>query len=148
MFLAQDLQHCTLFNNRMPFSHHSHSGQFCSHGKNTLEEMIKGAIDKKFHVFALTEHMPRENDDLYPEEVDTMLHHCVLCSYPMSRLYPHRRRTRFASCLMPTSKKLPDYERPMHQRLKSSSAWRLIGFGLRRCNGLMTCFKGMRSISS
>ena len=53
----------------MPFSHHSHSGQFCSHAKNTLEEMVLTAIEKKFTVLALTEHMPREEADLYPEEV-------------------------------------------------------------------------------
>lgn len=59
------------FSSGMPFTHHSHSGQFCNHGKNTLEEIIKSAIDKKFSVFALTEHMPREQSDLYPEEVNT-----------------------------------------------------------------------------
>lgn len=53
----------------MPFSHHSHSGQFCAHAKGTLEEMIQAAIAKGFHTFALTEHIPRGNEDLYPEEV-------------------------------------------------------------------------------
>ncbi|KAH7053071.1 histidinol-phosphatase [Macrophomina phaseolina] len=53
----------------MPFSHHSHSGQFCAHAKGTLEEMIQAAIAKGFHTFALTEHIPRDNEDLYPEEV-------------------------------------------------------------------------------
>lgn len=28
----------------MTFSHHSHSGQFCAHAKNTLEEMVQSAI--------------------------------------------------------------------------------------------------------
>ncbi|KAK8176055.1 polymerase/histidinol phosphatase-like protein [Phyllosticta citrichinensis] len=53
----------------MPFSHHSHSGQFCSHAKGTLEEMIQAAIAKGFDTLALTEHMPRDDEDLYPEEV-------------------------------------------------------------------------------
>jgi len=53
----------------MPFSHHSHSGQFCNHAKNTLEEMIKRAISQKMQMFALTEHMPRRTVDFYPEEV-------------------------------------------------------------------------------
>lgn len=54
----------------MPFSQHSHSGQFCGHAKNTLEEIVQTAISKHLHTFALTEHMPRENVlDLYPEEV-------------------------------------------------------------------------------
>ena len=53
----------------MPFSHHSHSGQFCHHAKDTLEEVVQTAIAKKMSVLALTEHMPREKRDLYPEEV-------------------------------------------------------------------------------
>lgn len=52
----------------MPFSHHSHSGQFCAHAKGTLEEMIQAAIAKGFHTFALTEHIPRGDEDAYPEE--------------------------------------------------------------------------------
>ncbi|KAF2098586.1 histidinol phosphatase [Rhizodiscina lignyota] len=53
----------------MPFSHHSHSGQFCpSHARNTLEEMIQTAIARKMQVFALTEHIPREEQDFYPGE--------------------------------------------------------------------------------
>ena len=57
----------------MPFSHHSHSGQFCSHATNTLEEMIQTAISKKMSVFCLTEHMPREAQDLYPGEIEDTL---------------------------------------------------------------------------
>lgn len=54
----------------MPFSHHSHSGQFCpGHAKDSLEEVIQTAIKKKMQVFCLTEHMPREAVDFYPEEV-------------------------------------------------------------------------------
>ena len=54
----------------MPFSHHSHSGQFCEHADSTLEQMVESAVDKKMETLVLTEHMPRELDcDLYPEEV-------------------------------------------------------------------------------
>ncbi|KAI4266455.1 MAG: hypothetical protein L6R38_008728 [Xanthoria sp. 2 TBL-2021] len=53
----------------MPFSHHSHSGQFCAHAKDTLEDVVKAALAKKMHILALTEHMPREQQDLYTEEV-------------------------------------------------------------------------------
>jgi histidinol-phosphatase (PHP family) len=54
----------------MPFSHHSHSGQFCpGHAKNQLEEVIQTAIAQKMEVFCLTEHMPRGKEDFYPEEV-------------------------------------------------------------------------------
>lgn len=53
----------------MPFSHHSHSGQFCpGHAQDSLEDVIKAAIAKKMQVFALTEHMPRHEQDWYPEE--------------------------------------------------------------------------------
>lgn len=53
----------------MPFSHHSHSGQFCpGHARNTLAEMLATAVAKKMSVFALTEHMPRHEVDFYPEE--------------------------------------------------------------------------------
>lgn len=54
----------------MPFSHHSHSGQFCpGHAKDSLEEVLQAAIRKKMRVFCLTEHMPRGAEDFYPEEV-------------------------------------------------------------------------------
>ncbi|CEL02362.1 Putative Histidinol-phosphatase [Aspergillus calidoustus] len=55
----------------MPFSHHSHSGQFCpGHAKDSLEEVVQLAIAKKFRVFCLTEHMPRGEADYYPEEIE------------------------------------------------------------------------------
>ncbi|KAL1961449.1 hypothetical protein VTO42DRAFT_177 [Malbranchea cinnamomea] len=55
----------------MPFSHHSHSGQFCpGHAKDSLEEVIQTAIQQGMRVFCLTEHMPRESIDLYPEEIE------------------------------------------------------------------------------
>ncbi|TRM68318.1 Polymerase/histidinol phosphatase-like protein [Schizophyllum amplum] len=53
----------------MPFSHHSHSGQFCKHASGTLEDVVKEAIRQKFQLFCLTEHVPRYRvQDLYPEE--------------------------------------------------------------------------------
>lgn len=53
----------------MPFSHHSHSGQFCpGHARNSLEEMLCTAITRRMSVFALTEHMPRHAEDFYAEE--------------------------------------------------------------------------------
>lgn len=54
----------------MPFSHHSHSGQFCpGHAKDSLEQVILKAIAKKMQVLALTEHMPRYDGDRYAEEI-------------------------------------------------------------------------------
>ncbi|GAB7357656.1 hypothetical protein MBLNU459_g0150t1 [Dothideomycetes sp. NU459] len=55
----------------MPFSHHSHSGQFCGHAVNTLEEMVRQAISLGMSTLALTEHIPRGEQDLYPEEENT-----------------------------------------------------------------------------
>ncbi|MCJ1436700.1 histidinolphosphatase [Xylographa pallens] len=55
----------------MPFSHHSHSGQFCLHAKDDLEAIVKTAIRKGMETLALTEHMPRDQEkDLYPEEIE------------------------------------------------------------------------------
>ena len=56
----------------MPFSHHSHSGQFCGHAKDTLEDVVHAAISRNLRTFALTEHMPRLDEDLYPEEVSSL----------------------------------------------------------------------------
>lgn len=77
----------------MPFSHHSHSGQFCYHAADTLEEVIRTAIEKKMQLFALTEHMPREQGDLYPEEVNQMAKVHLSELIPIFfRLRPPRRR--------------------------------------------------------
>ena len=54
----------------MPYSHHSHSGQFCKHAIGLLEDVVKKALDQGFEVYGLTEHAPRYHvKDLYPEEV-------------------------------------------------------------------------------
>ncbi|KAK4684705.1 histidinol-phosphatase (PHP family), partial [Tremellales sp. Uapishka_1] len=54
----------------MPHSHHSHSGQFCRHAKDTLDEVVQQAIHRGFEVFGLSEHGPRYRlEDLFPEEV-------------------------------------------------------------------------------
>lgn len=55
----------------MPFSHHSHSGQYCAHAKGSLSDMVAAAVSKNMIVFGMTEHMPRGKDDLYPEEVES-----------------------------------------------------------------------------
>lgn len=55
----------------MPFSHHSHSGQFCpGHAVDSLEDVIRTAISRRLRVIGLTEHMPRHEVDFYPEEKD------------------------------------------------------------------------------
>lgn len=60
----------------MPFSHHSHSGQFCpGHAVDSLEDVVKTAICKKLHVLCFTEHMPRHDIDAYPEELESGSRH-------------------------------------------------------------------------
>ena len=55
----------------MPFSHHSHSGEFCGHASNSLEEVVKATIEKGMTTFCMTEHIHREWIDFYPgEELD------------------------------------------------------------------------------
>jgi histidinol-phosphatase (PHP family) len=71
IFVRQPLsQYLAIPNKNMPFSHHSHSGQFCGHAANTLEEVVQAAIAKGMTTFCMTEHMPRELADFYPEEVN------------------------------------------------------------------------------
>lgn len=53
----------------MPFSQHSHSGEFCAHAKGTLEEVVLTAIELGFRIYGLSEHCPRyREEDLYTEE--------------------------------------------------------------------------------
>ena len=62
----------------MPHSHHSHSGQFCRHAKDKLEQVILEAIRQNFEVFGLSEHAPRYRlQDLFPEEVGPRNANCV-----------------------------------------------------------------------
>ncbi|KAI7868617.1 Polymerase/histidinol phosphatase-like protein [Spinellus fusiger] len=54
----------------MPYSYHSHSGQFCHHGHGQLERVVQEAIRKGFKKYGLSEHMPRlEFSHMYPEEI-------------------------------------------------------------------------------
>lgn len=49
--------------------HGGHSGQFCSHANNSLEEIVRAYIDLGYPWVGITEHMPPASDAyLYPEE--------------------------------------------------------------------------------
>ena len=49
--------------------HGGHSGQFCGHAKDTLEEIVKAYIDHGYPWVGITEHMPPVSDAfVYPEE--------------------------------------------------------------------------------
>ncbi len=51
--------------------HGGHSGQFCNHAKDTLEEMIQAYIDRGFKTVGISEHMPPFSDAfLYPDEIE------------------------------------------------------------------------------
>ena len=50
--------------------HGGHSGQFCSHAQDTLEEMINAYVGNGFAWVGITEHMPPTSDRFsYPEEL-------------------------------------------------------------------------------
>ncbi|WP_319524956.1 histidinol-phosphatase [uncultured Desulfosarcina sp.] len=49
--------------------HGGHSGQFCNHAKNALEEIVRAYIDLGYPWVGITEHMPPASEAyLYPEE--------------------------------------------------------------------------------
>ena len=48
--------------------HGGHSGQFCSHSRDRLEEMVVKYIDQGFAWVGITEHMPAVCDEMVPPE--------------------------------------------------------------------------------
>ena len=58
----------------MPVSNHSHSGQYCSHAKGLLKDVVARALEMGFVTFGLSEHMPRlREEELYPEEIEVWM---------------------------------------------------------------------------
>lgn len=55
--------------------HGGHSGQFCNHASDTLEEIIKRYIEKQFSWVGITEHTPViiEESLYYPDEKESSL---------------------------------------------------------------------------
>ncbi|OQY52873.1 MAG: histidinol phosphatase [Desulfobacteraceae bacterium 4572_89] len=50
--------------------HGGHSGQFCCHARDTLEDIIQAYIEKGFRTAGITEHIPPVDDKfLYPDEI-------------------------------------------------------------------------------
>ncbi|KAH7870501.1 Polymerase/histidinol phosphatase-like protein [Lentinula edodes] len=81
----------------MPYSHHSHSGQFCRHAAGSLEDVVLEAIRSGFEVYGLTEHVPRYRiEDLYPEEagMDLQALHDQFDAFVYEA---HRLKARYAS---------------------------------------------------
>lgn len=55
-------------------THHSHSGSYCRHAKDTLESVLQRFDQLQFHTVGLSEHCPREQEaSLYPEEKEVGL---------------------------------------------------------------------------
>ncbi|TDL20698.1 histidinol-phosphatase [Rickenella mellea] len=81
----------------MPYSHHSHSGEFCKHATGTLEEVVLEAIRQNFTVYGLTEHVPRYRiEDLYPEEEAISLKDLEL-QFDAFLVEAHRLKDKYAS---------------------------------------------------
>jgi len=56
--------------------HGGHSGQFCNHAKDRLEDIVKAYIEKEFTWVGLTEHMPPpDNAFRYPDEIEAGLNY-------------------------------------------------------------------------
>jgi len=54
--------------------HGGHSGQFCCHAQDSLEDLIKAYIRKGFKAVGISEHMPPpEHRLLYPDELEQAL---------------------------------------------------------------------------
>jgi histidinol-phosphatase (PHP family) len=59
--------------------HGGHSGQFCHHAADTLEEVIRSYIEQGFAWVGITEHMPGLRDNLlYPDEIEEGLTPAIL----------------------------------------------------------------------
>ena len=65
---------CTLKNIEKVSVHGGHSGQFCTHATDSLEEIVKSYIDRGFSWAGITEHAPPEHDGLrYADEAEAGL---------------------------------------------------------------------------
>ena len=51
--------------------HGGHSGEFCTHAKDRLEEIVEAYVEKGFFWVGITEHMPPVTDAfLYPDQIE------------------------------------------------------------------------------
>ena len=56
-------------NTRLVSVHGGHSGGFCSHAKDSLENIVQAYINRGFSWVGITEHMPAVSDRfVYPDE--------------------------------------------------------------------------------
>ena len=48
--------------------HGGHSGQFCNHATDSLEEIVRAYIDQGFSWVGITEHTPAPTEDLLDQD--------------------------------------------------------------------------------
>ncbi len=59
-----------MIKSRLISLHGGHSGQFCCHAEDRLEDLVQAYIDKGFKAVGISEHMPPpEEKFLYPDEI-------------------------------------------------------------------------------
>ncbi|KAF7290366.1 Histidinol-phosphatase [Mycena chlorophos] len=82
----------------MPWSHHSHSGQFCKHAVGSLADVVKEAIRKGFEVYGLTEHAPRyRTEDLGTQKRPASLPTTLLRNFDAFLDEAHRLKKLYVS---------------------------------------------------
>ena len=60
-----------MINSELISLHGGHSGQFCCHAQDSLEDLIKAYISKGFKTVGISEHMPPpEHRLIYPDELE------------------------------------------------------------------------------
>ena len=79
--------------------HGGHSGQFCLHATDSLEEIILSYIDHGFPWVGITEHVPGLRDDLlYPDQKEAGLtSECLFKQFAAYILECRRLKTKYAS---------------------------------------------------
>ena len=129
----------------MPFSHHSHSGQFSYHAKNTLEEMVQSAINRGMQTFVLTEHMPRDiGSDAYPEEVGLLPFPLGLSS-PPQRLSLASLPSISTTCSDSIMSRRSDYKGHIRRQFEYWLDSNANGFGLLSSTLSKSCLKDINS---
>ena len=65
--------------NQLASIHGGHSGEFCNHAADSLEETVLAYIAQGFAWVGITEHMPPASDEfLYSEEIEAGLNAAVM----------------------------------------------------------------------
>ena len=79
--------------------HGGHSGQFCNHAEDSLEEVIQSYIEKGFTWVGISEHIPPPNDHLMYDDEKQAGHTCASL---------HERFSRYMQCCKALKEKYAD----------------------------------------